>query len=173
MPFLAFTYSSYSRANLSFEKILEARPKLHEKGTAVMVLGATRVLDVDDQHASDLSAAHYSSFLIADAVAQRYYGGGGGGDPPPTRIFERSDLTATQVGSGHDVKEHAGEDAAFCGDKKLNELFWRTVSGDNTAEDIKKHRGAAISRLHEVVVSSDEYGTMRGLLGACLSTPRT
>lgn len=159
-PFVAFTYSSYPRANLSYERILSARRLLHEKGIGVMILGATRVIGGVDRDVHDLSAPHYSSFLIADVVGQRYWGGGG---KPlrKTRVFEKVDLAAPSVTPSHNASEHAGEDAAFLGDPKLKDLFWRTMQAQNTDEDWRKSRAPAMSRLHEILVSSGEYGAMR------------
>ena len=76
-------------------------------------------------------------------------------------MFEKADLAVPHVSADHDASEHAGEEAQFGPDKKLVDLFWRTMRNQNTDEDWKKGRVPALSRLHEVSVSAGEFGTMR------------
>ena len=160
VPFVGFTYAAYRSARLSYERIIESRPKLNERGIGVIVFGTPRVLDVEDRRGADLSAPHYSSFLIADGVGQRYIGRGGQG-PHVARLFHRKDLESPQIAKGHDPSEHQGEESNFGSDGKLLDLFWRTVRGENTEADWKKNFPSAVSRLHEVVSSSGEFGVMR------------
>jgi hypothetical protein len=163
VPFVGFTYAPYRAARLSYERIITARSKLNEKGMGVIVFGTPRTLDVDDQRGADLSAPHYSSFLIADGVGQRYINSGGKG-PHVARLFHKAELDVPRVGHGHDTEEHKGEETSFGSDSGLLDLFWRTVKGDNTDSDWKKNFPSAVSRLHEVVASAGEYGVMRDQL---------
>jgi hypothetical protein len=165
VPFVGFTYAPYRAARLSYESIITARPKLNAKGMGVIVFGTPRTLDVEDQRGADLSAPHYSSFLIADGVGQRYISSGGQG-PHVARLFHKTELAVPRVGHGHDATEHTGEEAGFGSDKKLLELFWRTVKGENTDSDWKRNFPSAVSRLHEVVASTGEYGVMRKQLSS-------
>lgn len=165
VPLLGFTYATYPRANLAYEKILEARTRLHEAGVGIIVLGAPHVLGEYARDGKDLSGAHYSSFLVGDVVGQRYYSGGG---PPvlSARIFEKEALEAPYVSKSHDFKEHEGEDGPFATDPKLRELFWRTMRAENTDEDWRKHRVPALSRVHEVLTSGQEFGSMRRFISS-------
>jgi hypothetical protein len=164
VPMIGFTYAIYRRANLAFERILEAREALHAAGIGVAVFGAPRTIGGDGQ-SKDLSAPHYSSFRIADTVGQRYYDHGGAA-VRVCHVFEKSELAAPQIAEGHRKEEHAGEDAAFAGDPKLQALFWRTIEARNTDEDWVRSRVSAITRLHELSVSRGEYEYMRGRLSA-------
>ncbi len=164
VPFLGFSFATYGRSRLSHEYILQARPKLYERGMGVMVVGAPRYLSAWEGDGRDLSALHYSSFLIADVVAEMYHAGGAGATTHVARVFERRELEVPPINSKHDASEHFSEATLFEGDPKLVELFVRTMEASNTAEDWAKGRPSAVCRLHEVVSSGEEYGSMRNSL---------
>ncbi len=169
VPFLGVTYASYRSAYLSYKSILASRQALHESGKGVMVLQALRTVPTSAEAFRDLSAPHYASFLIADAVGERYSlrippkerpkGG-----PRIARLFRRSELALPAVAPGTPLSEYAGEDAPFSGDPKVYELFKRTAQGLNTPEDWKDNRPPSLSRLHETINSASEYELMREAL---------
>jgi len=160
-PFLAFTHASFTRAYLSYTAIINKRRELHSRGIGVMVLGSRRNLG-GNEDVANLSGPHYSSFLVADAVAAAWVGRAPISNELGTaRVFERSELSVPLITGGHDASEHEGEDDCFASDPELDRLFWRTLSRQNTDRDWDAGRPSAISRLHEVVMSSGEFGVMR------------
>ncbi len=135
--------------------------RIHEANKGIITVDVPRVL-WRDQYDADISTPHYSSFLISDIVAEEYHSHyNGNKSRVGVKIFEKKDLAVPQITQGHDLTEHYGEDVAFSSDPKLKDLFWRTLSGTNTNEEIRKNRPGYISRIHEAVETTLEYEKMR------------
>ncbi len=161
VPMIGFTYASYRRANLSFNYVMSNLDKVHEANKGIITVGAPRVLSRDD-YDPDVSAPHYSSFLLSDIVAEGYHSHYSSNiSHVVTKIFEKKDLAVPPLSQGHDLAEHLGEESAFLSDPKLKDLFWRTLNGNNTDEDIKRSRPGNISRIHEALETTKEYEKMK------------
>jgi hypothetical protein len=145
-----------------------------------MVLLAQRTLAAGSGVARDLSGPHYASFLIADAVGEKFnraFGESGRStagratQTPTTpehsvRLFRKADLTVRHVAGDRALSNHAGEEADLGDDVPIRELFLRTANGANTDTDWAKKRPGAISRIHEAVESAAEYKAMRGYIAS-------
>lgn len=180
VPFIGFTYASFTSANLSFDYLMTNMDKIHESNKGIITVGAPRTMGKDELD-QDVSAPHYSSFLISDIVSEKYETGFRKKQPAvnnqpsnaPPRIFEKGDLTVPVIPSGHSEKEHEGEDELFLNDTGLLDLFWRTVKGENTELDIKKKRVHPMSRVHESIITNLEFENMRkSILSQELTTYR-
>ena len=165
VPLIGVSHAIYRRAYVTSNRILDAQERLHDQGFGILVLGAPRILGGEDPRGHDISAPHYSAFLMGDVVGQAF--AKGGPHDPSTRlfrVFERADLEARVLAEGHDATEHGGEDAPFARDPELDRLFWRTMRFANDANDGRDGRVPAILRLHEVVASGQEFAAMRSAI---------
>ena len=157
VPFIGLSYSTLSRANLAYQEAISMLDALHESGKGFITTDSPRVsgIRVFDP---DVSALHYSNFIVADLAAEKKYGGGGGNEPN-VRLFERGDLAIPTLHGAHNPNEHSGEDAFLQEDPKLRALLNDMFQGNVSASD--KSRAAYLSRIHENIISGKEYSDMR------------
>lgn len=157
VPFIGLSYSTLSRANLAYQEAISMLDALHESGKGFITTDSPRVsgIRVFDP---DVSALHYSNFIVADLAAEKKYGGGGGNEPN-VRLFERGDLAIPTLHGAHNPNEHSGEDAFLQEDPKLRTLLNNMFQGNVSASD--KSRAAYLSRIHENIISGKEYSDMR------------
>lgn len=161
VPMIGLTYASYKNANLSYDFLMSSLESVHEANKAIITVGVPRVLG-KNEYDRDVSAPHYSSFLVSDIVAEEYHSHfAGGNGPDGIKIFEKKDLAIPPVTQGHNLAEHSGEDTAFSSDQNLKDLFWRTLGASNTEEDIRRNRPGYISRIHETLETTKEYENMK------------
>jgi len=163
VPFISFTYSSYLKANLSYQYIIKYLDKIHESNKGIISTDIPRIFSNLVSPYSDVSAPHYSSFIISDITAEIYNGGHGSFKKVPnTRIFEKNNLALPVISNKYNnVGIHKNEDSIFGNDENLKSLFWRTLQSQNVDMDIKNNRPAYISRVHESFMTSTEYDNMR------------
>lgn len=159
VPFIGFTYSSYPYAHLSYKYIISHLDNVHESSKGIIMVDIPRKVDLDPY--KDISAPHYSSFLISDISTEIYISGHGKGNNNNTRIFEKNNLTVPVIYQNYNINEHKGEDDMFNSDNQLKELFWRTLKKQNTNTDIAKNRPSYLSRVHESYMTTLEYKKMR------------
>jgi hypothetical protein len=157
VPFIGLSYSTMSRSNLAYQEAISMLDTIHEAGKGFITTDSPRVSGrwVSDP---DISALHYSNFIVADLAAERIYNGGSGGEPN-VRLFEKGDLAVPPLKIEHDATEHTGEDGFLQHDSKLQSLlrsmFNGTISGPDTS------RAAYLSRVHENIITGAEYENMR------------
>ena len=155
-PFIGLTYSTYPRANLSYKILMERADKIHEGNKGIITFGSPRELGIHEAD-RDISALHYSNFLVADVSAERSYPGGGG-KRSSARLFEKKDLAVPIPGDTHNEEEHFDELSLFARDRNLQEYFLSFVRG---TVDMTISRAHYFSRVHENLVSDTEYRDMR------------
>ena len=162
VPFIGLSYSTLSRANLAYHEAISMLDSLHESGKGFITTDSPRVsgIRVFDP---DVSALHYSNFIVADLAAEKKYSGGSG-DKPNVRLFEKRDLAVPPLQGTHKSNEHSGEDGFLQEDPKLrtllNNMFQGTVSASDTS------RAIYLSRVHENIISGTEYSDMRKSIAA-------
>ena len=156
VPFIGITYATYPRAYLSYVHLMDNLDKIHEKNKGLLGVGAPRELGRYEED-QDVSAPHYSSFLISDIAAERSYPGGGGGKTA-ARLFEKGDLAVPVPEKGHPVAEHLDEVSLFNGDRLLQEYFLKFAAGDVNLYNARSHY---FSRVHESLLTNNEYKEMR------------
>ena len=157
VPFIGLSYSTMSRSNLAYQDAISMLDDLHESGKGFITTDSPRVsgrgvLD------PDVSALHYSNFIVADLTAERIYGGGSGGEPN-VRIFEKGDLAVPPLDGTHNAVEHSGEDVFLQKDSRLRILLNNMFQGTISASD--SSRAAYLSRVHENIITGTEYANMR------------
>lgn len=157
VPFIGLSYSTLSRSNLAYQDAISMLDGLHESGKGFITTDSPRVSGrgVFDP---DVSALHYSNFIVADLAAERIYGGGSGGEPN-IRLFEKGDLAVPPLDGAHNANEHSGEDGFLQEDSKLRTLLNNMFQGTITASD--SSRASYLSRVHENIVTGTEYAEMR------------
>lgn len=157
VPFIGLSYSTMSGSNLAYQEAISMLDSLHESGKGFITTDSPRVsgkgvLD------PDVSALHYSNFIVADLAAERIYGGGGGGEPN-IRLFEKGDLAVPLIDGAHNSNEHTGEGNFLQSDPKLQRLLQSMFEGNISASDA--FRATYLSRVHENIVTGKEYENMR------------
>ena len=156
VPFIGLSYSTLSRSNLAYREAISMLDALHESGKGFITIDSPRVAGrgVLDP---DVSALHYSSFIVADLVAERIYTGGGG--VPNIRLFDKGDLAVPQLGTANSADNHTGEDGFLQDDPKLQTLLKDMFHG--TISERESSRATYLSRIHENIVTGQEYENMR------------
>ena len=159
VPFIGLTYSTKTRSNLAYNQAISVLDSLHEAGKGFITVGSPRTSGrwTEDP---DVSAIHYSSFIVADLAAERAYGGGSSGEPN-LRLFEKGDLAAPTLDHIHNAAEHMDELNALSGDTRLQELLGRMIGGIDNLLATDKRRAPYLSRVHENLVTGSEYEKMR------------
>ena len=153
IPLIAFQFATYSKANRTYDYLMQEFDALHEKHQAIMAVNAQRAIYTESY--KSVSAPHYGAFFVADLSAERY--GGGGGVPNRTlRLFSSDNLTTPKVsdGSSFDVTV---EKTIFDNDPKLQDLFVRVATNTTNDDDWKAGRPKALSRVHENIKSHPEF----------------
>ncbi|MHB1440742.1 MAG: hypothetical protein ACYCSO_06940 [Cuniculiplasma sp.] len=158
VPFIGLSYSSFTRSNLGYQHAISILDGLHENGKGFITLDSPRI---SGRYSSDpdISALHYSNFIVADLVAERVYNGGSPNTQRSVRLFDRSELAVDPIQSGSNVKKHEGECEFLQMDLKLNALLNKMFEGNINDSDIT--RATDLSRVHENIITEKEYGNMR------------
>ena len=159
VPFIGLTYSTKTRSNLAYNQAISVLDSLHETGKGFITVESPRTSGRWSED-PDVSALHYSSFIVADLTAERAYGGGSSGEPN-LRLFEKGDLAAPPLDHRHNAAEHVDELSALNGDKKLQEFLGRMIGGMDNLSEADKRRAPYLSRVHENIVTGSEYENMR------------
>ncbi len=159
VPFIGLTYSTKTRSNLAYNQAISILDSLHEAGKGFITVGSPRTSGRWSED-PDVSAIHYSSFIVADLTAERTYGGGSSGEPN-LRLFEKGDLAVPPLGHIHSSTEHSDEISTLNGDRRLQELLGRMISGAGNLSEADKRRAPYLSRVHENLVTGCEYENMR------------
>ncbi len=156
VPFIGLNYSTFSRGNLAYQDAIQMLDFLHESGKGFITVDSPRVSGskVSDP---DVSALHYSNFIVADLVAERIYHGGSG--KPKLRLFEKDDLATPHIDNSQNASEHSGEDYFLKEDEKLHKILINMFHGEVSPSDTS--RAAYLSRVHENILSETEYKKMR------------
>lgn len=156
VPFIGLNYSTLSRSNLAYREAISMLDALHESGKGFITTDSPRVAGrtVLDP---DISALHYSSFIVADLVAERIYAGGDG--VPNIRLFDKGDLAVPQLGTANSVNSHIGEDQFLKNDQKLQTILNDMFHGAISQKDFS--RASYLSRVHENIITEQEYENMR------------
>jgi hypothetical protein len=157
VPFIGLNYSTLTRSNLAYQEAISMLDSLHESGKGFITIDAPRVSGkrVFDP---DISALHYSNFVVADLAAEKTYGGGSGGEPN-VRLFEKGDLAVPVLHREHNAIEHSGEDGFLQEDPKLRTLLDNMFQGTISPSD--SSRAVYLSRVHENIITGMEYANMR------------
>lgn len=157
VPFIGLSYSTISRSNLAYQEAISMLDSIHESGKGFITTDSPRVSGrgVFDP---DVSALHYSSFIVSDLAAERVYGGGSGKEPN-VRLFEKGDLAVPVLGGAHNSIEHSGEDSFLQEDPKLRTLLNDMFQGAISVSD--SSRASYLSRVHENIITGSEYANMR------------
>lgn len=176
VPFIGFTFALYPNAYLAYRYVMSNMEKIHEKNKGILSVEIPRNLGNENSTNvdTDISAPHYSSFLISDITAEIYRPkrdikkkkgpeGDSNAEEPRryTRIFEKKDLALPVIAQGCNPADHEGEDDFLGPDENLRKLFWRTLSLQNTPEDRRKNRPGFMSRIHESLMTTVEYENMQ------------
>lgn len=159
VPFIGLTYSTLTRSNLAYNHAIDVLDSLHEAGKGFITVESPRVSGRGTGD-PDVSAIHYSSFLVADLSAERVYAGGSSGEPN-LRLFEKKDLAVPLLDHTHLTAEHDDELNALSGDRKLEELLRKMMTGTDNLSNEEKAKSRYLSRIHENIVTSKEYENMR------------
>jgi hypothetical protein len=159
VPFIGLTYSTLTRTNLAFNKVISVIDKLHEQGKGFITVDSPRVSGVYSED-PDVSALHYSNFVSSDLSAEKSYVGGKSSNLK-IKLFEKTDLVVSELGVLHDPKEHKDEINFLNEDKKLKELLINMISGEGHLKEQDKERAKNLSRVHENVFTNSEYEEMR------------
>ena len=132
--------------------------KLHESGKGFITVDSPRTTGRGSTD-PDVSALHYSSFIVADLASEKSYRGGGS-RVPNLRLFEKEDLAVPPLGDMNYKGRRMNELRFLSEDKKLQELLIKMIRGDNLS-DVDKRRAPYVSRVHENIVTGSEYENMR------------
>ena len=159
VPFIGLTYSTLTTSNLTYNLAIDVLDSLHEAGKGFITVESPRVSGRGTKD-PDVSAIHYSSFLVADLSAERVYSGGRSGEPN-LRLFEKKDLAVPLLDHTHLTTEHDDELNALSGDKKLEELLRKMMAGTDNLSNEEKAKSRYLSRVHENILTSKEYENMR------------
>lgn len=157
IPFIGISYASYPRANLSYNFIRANLDRIHENKKGIITLDAPRT--TFQQLDKEISALHYSSFIVSDLVSERFYYSRGWKESA-LRIFDRRNLALPYA---KDLESKELEDDTtnyFPNDAELQKLYERFKSNQLSESDITKKRGVYMSRVHENLASSKEYRIM-------------
>ena len=155
VPFIGLTYSTLRRSNLAYNHAIDILDSLHESGKGFITVESPRVSGRGTED-PDVSAIHYSSFIVADLAAERVYSGGSSGEPN-LRLFEKKDLAVPLLDNRHLSSEHDDELRSLSGDKKLETLLRKMMAGTDNLSNEEKHKSRYLSRIHENIVTSKEY----------------
>jgi hypothetical protein len=139
--------------------------RLHENNQASMMVDVPRFLQPSD--CLNVSALHYSSFFMADIVAERYFGQIGMSKPDKEkigrkrsiRLFCRNDLAIPLTGDSL-IKSKFDTEAelfAFDQDARLYDLMKRIVENATNDNDWINNRPNYLSRVHENVRTKEEF----------------
>ena len=164
VPFLSYTYSSYSHARNSYRFIMDRLDKIHEKNKAIMTVGAPRVFW------TDVSRIHYSNFIISDITAEGYHNGFNEKENNLTmrfRLFDKDNLSLPELNNiKKNPQDYWPDVSSEINENKIEQLFFRIINNSPTAEDIKNNRPSYMSRIYENIVSTKEYRKMRDSIRA-------
>lgn len=156
VPFIGIGYSTLTQSNLAYQEAISMLDTLHESGKGFITVDSPRAVGkgLEDP---DVSALHYSNFVVADLTAERPYGGGKG--EPHIRLFEKGDLAVPLLQEGHNSIEHSDEANFLENDPKLKLLMQKMFDGN--VDQSEKGRAGYLSRVHENIMTGSEYEKMQ------------